>query len=147
MKRLIFQIALSVALFCVLSVMFTVSDDVEGDVFDIKEQSGEEITELTQNETYKCVGAPIEITEAPRRVRGGDTLVLTFKGETYTEYSIKLYYPSGLSASDELVSKKSDGKGCFGWEITVSPNVSVGKLRISVLSEKSHLLTDIEIIG
>ncbi len=146
MKRLVFHIALSVALFCVLTVIFVRDGEGDSPVYQVNRDEGDG-TVLVDGTGYQCIGVPVEITEKPESVRAGDNVFLVFKGESYTEYSIRVYYPSGLSESEVFSTRKSDGEGGFGWDFTVSENTGAGKLRIAVLSDSSYLLTEIEIMG
>ncbi len=146
MKRLVFHIALSVALFCVLTVIFVGHSEKDVPVYQVDKFDVSSIG-FIEGEGYQCVGAPIGIVEKPEAVRAGDSVFLTFKGESYTEYSIRVYYPSGLSKAEVFSPRKSDGEGVFGWDFSVSENTRAGKLRIAVLSDNSYLLTEIEIIG
>ncbi len=146
MKKLVFHIAISVALFCVLTVIFIGYGKEKPPFYQVDKSDGSGIT-LTEGEDYQCVGAPIEILEKPKNVRAGDTVFLTFKGESYTDYEIRVYYPSGVSTEESLSPRKSDGEGKFGWEFIVSANSVAEKLRIAVLSDNSCLITEIEITG
>ena len=146
MKRLIFHIVLSVALFSVLTAVSFMLRDRAPLTNPVNETDGEGVY-LSEGEGYKCVGEPIEIVEIPTAVRAGDKVFMRFKGEGYTEYEIRVYYPSGRSESDVFSPRKSDGDGVFGWEFTVPNSVSEGRLRITVLSEDSLFMTEAEIIG
>lgn len=146
MKKLIFHIALSVALFCVLTVIFIGYGKEKLPFYQVDKSDGNGIT-LTEGEDYQCVGVPIEIIEKPKNVRAGDTVFLTFKGESYTDYEIRVYYPSGVSTEEGLTPRKSDADGKFGWEFNVSENSTAKKLKIAVISENSYLITEIEFIS
>ncbi len=146
MKRIVFHIALSVALFCVLTASFVGRADGGPAVHQV-EKNSEDSVGFTDGAGDLCVGAPVEALEKPETVRSGDSVILAFKGESYTDYSIRVYYPSGHSEEKVLSPRKSDGQGRFGWELSVSEYAGIGKLRIAVLSVSSYLLTEIEIIG
>ena len=144
MKRLILHIAISVALFSVTTALFLIGlgDDLAR--YGV-EEAGESETLFTEGDGYSCSGEPVEIVEMPSRVRAGDEVFLRFKGERYTEYDIRVYYPSGRSEASVFSPRKSDGEGIFGWDFTVPHNAREGRLRITVLSEASVLMTEIEI--
>ena len=144
MKKLVFHISLSVALFCVLTAIFVLRDKREIFAYQV-EKSDESSVDIIEGDSYQCIGEPIEILERPETARVGDTVFLTFKGESYTDYDIRVYYPSGRSTGKSFLPRKSDVQGVFGWEISISENTRAGRLRIAVLSEKSYLLTEIEI--
>ena len=146
MKRLIIHVFISLSLFLILSLIFTGGGDDSAVIYIVNKADGENIS-LINGDGYQCVGGPIEIIEMPDNVRAGDEVFLTFKGESYTEYRIKVYYPSGASESKAFSQRKSDGDGSFGWEFTVSRNTGKGKLRLVVYSDKSYLLTEMEIVG
>jgi len=146
MKKLAFHIALCVALFCVLAVIFMLYGKDTLPFYQVEKSSGNSI-EITEGADYQCVGIPVGILEKPETVIAGDKIFLSFKGESYTDYSIKVYYPSGLSEAEDFVPVKSDAEGVFGWDFTVSGNTGEGKLRVAVLSDNSYLITEIEIIG
>ena len=146
MKRLILHVAISVALFSVATAILL------GGIKDTLmhygvEEAEESETLFTEGDGYSCAGEPIETVEMPSRVRAGDAVYLRFKGERYTVYDIRVYYPSGRSESSVFSPRKSDGEGVFGWEFTVPYSVSEGTLRITVLGESSVLMTEMEIIA
>jgi hypothetical protein len=145
MKRLILQLSLTVALFSVLTVLVLTGGGDEPPTFDVGKSDGED-TLLAEGEGYKCVGKHVAIIEKPDTVHASDEVFLRFKGESYTDYQVRVYYPSGLSESEDFSPRKADAFGRFGWDFTVPGNVSAGRLRITVMSEESYLLTDIEIV-
>lgn len=146
MKKRFFHIAISVALFCVFTVIYFVALNDRGTVFSVlKRADGSEIL-FTSGENFECVGEPIEILILPKKVRAGDELSVAFKGVGNTEYSIKVYYPSGLSESETFDMRKSDSKGRVGWNFTVHETAKAGMLRIVVTSENTYFMTEIEIV-
>lgn len=144
MKLKIFHIALSVALFCVLTAIFTGEGDGDIKVYPIEAQSEESVT--VTGDGFKCIGAFIEIEEKPKMVRAGDETTLIFKGEPYSEYTVKVYYGSEPSVLSETATVKANGSGRFEYALSVSESARAGKLKITVLGETSHLLTEIEIV-
>lgn len=146
MKKRIFHIAVSVALFCVLTVGYFALSNGAGKVFGISERAESSETVFTSGENFKCVGEPMEILMLPKEARAGDSVSVAFKGQANTEYDIKVYYQSGLSEDDAFVARKSDGKGRVGWDFTVSQSAKVGRLRIVIVGEDTHFMTEIKIV-
>ena len=146
MKKHVFHILISVALFCVLTATVNINRDDGGSAYAVRESPGYSGSSITEGDGFKCIGTPITTSDVPETVHPGDELLLDFKGDAYTLYSIRVYYSSGLSESAVLEPKKSDGKGNFGWEFTIPKTVKEGRMRISVLSDKSQLLADIKIV-
>lgn len=147
MKKHIFHISLSVALFCVLTVIFISGGNVGLTPYLVGKVSSESAGMLTEGEDFKCIGTPVNVTEIPESVKAGDELVVKFRGEAYTEYKIKLYFPTESGFTEEEKAVKSDGKGSFEAETHVPENVVAGSVRLSVLSEKSHLLTELRSVS
>lgn len=145
MKKRIFHIAISVTLFCILTVVYILLSGDKETVFSVSERTdGSEIM-FTKGERFECVGVPLEILMLPEKVKSGDEVSVAFKGESNTEYNIKVYYPSGLSETDVFTARKSDSKGRVGWDFTVAETATAGKLRIVITGEKTHFLTETEI--
>ena len=146
MKKHIFHIAVSVALFFVLTAMCFINPNNTGEPFTVRERASESGVTLTTGENYTCVGERIEMSKLPKKVRAGDSVSMVFKGESNTEYSINVYYPTGLSSSEEFMPIISDAKGNFGWDFTVVPAAKEGMIRIVITGEKTHFMTKMEIV-
>lgn len=70
-------------------------------------------------------------------IKKGSLSEIKIKGEPNTEYSIKVYYASGISKSKELVSKSSDSDGYVTWEWKVSSNTKSGNYKF-VINDKEY---------
>ncbi len=145
MKLKIFHAVLSVALFCVLTVIFTKSGDGSLNAYPIAAEVSDMESTVT-GDGFKCIGDPVSAEKIPKSVRAGDETVIIFKGEPYTVYGIKLYYPSEMSLPDASVTVKSNREGKFEYKLKVSEEATEGRLKITVLGESTYFLTELEII-
>ena len=68
-------------------------------------------------------------------VRGKESEI-KIKGEANKEYSIKLYYASGISKAKGLESKISDNDGYVTWNFKVASNVKKGKYKFIINDEE-----------
>lgn len=145
MKLKIFHTVLSVALFCVLTVIFTKSGDGSLSAYPIAAEVSD-IESTVTGDGFKCIGEPVSAEKIPKRVRAGDETVIAFKGEPYTVYGIKVYYPSEMSLPDASVAVKSNREGIFEYRLKISEEAAVGRLKLTVLGESTYFLAELEII-
>lgn len=62
----------------------------------------------------------------------GDTGLIKIKGEPNKEYSIKLYYSSGVSKAKGLENKTSDNDGYVTWNFNIPKNTKPGKYKFII---------------
>ena len=62
----------------------------------------------------------------------GDTGLIKIKGEANKEYSIKLYYSSGVSKAKGLENKISDNDGYVTWNFNIPKNTKPGKYKFII---------------
>lgn len=62
----------------------------------------------------------------------GETGEIKIKGEANKEYSIKLYYSSGISKAKGLESKTSDNEGYVTWNFNIPKNTKRGNYKFMI---------------
>ncbi len=143
-KKTVFHLTVSIVLFCLIIVNFNKREEniavYRVDEFSVQEVPGD------RDDGIKCVGKAVEPLNLPERIIAGQTVSLKFKGERYTEYNIKFYYPDsdGNVMSFSPVRSNSDGE--FSWNLQVNENVMKGKIRIIVLGNGSFFSAETEIV-
>lgn len=82
-----------------------------------------EITEDTGN---------IVLESMTNEVTAGDIATVTVKGEAGKEYSISVFYGSGISEASGLENKVADGSGRVSWSWRVGARTKSGSYKIEI---------------
>ena len=101
--------------------------------------------ELTEQNGVTYIGSGFSVTELTRTVERGEKAKITVSAENGTEIDIFVYYRSGLSKNDALVSKSVAG-GKASWEWKIPSSSSSSSVRVVLRSNNTYATTDITII-
>ena len=144
MKKQLFHIAVCIALFCFLSLTFLKAPE-KINTHEVSKIENSSFSELHSDERAYYIGKPVEIITLPETVKRREEATIKFKGEALAEYSVSVYYSSGLSTSKSLSPVSADSTGIFGWSWKIPKTAKTGEIRIVVTSKNSYLATKLEI--
>ena len=74
----------------------------------------------------------LKLVSVTSPIFNGESATLVIIGKPNTEYTISVYYPSGLSESKDLEAKISDNDGNVSWTWKVGTTTSEGEHKITI---------------